>query len=70
MSIELMIHSSTNCYIWSRQQQVDTCIFASNPVRPACSMFSDPAMSTSISLPPTDGTSKIICKFCKQRSIL
>jgi hypothetical protein len=37
-----------------------TCIFASNPVWPAASMFSEPAISTSINLPPTDGTSKII----------
>jgi len=37
-----------------------TCILASNPVCPAASMFSDPAMSTSINLPPTDGTSRII----------
>src|SRR4051812_24240822 len=34
-----------------------TCIFASNTIRPVCSIFYEPATSTSISLPPTDGTS-------------
>ena len=40
-----------------------TCIFASNPTWPAWSIFSEPAMSTSISLPPTVGTSRIIYAY-------
>jgi len=39
-----------------------TCILVSKVFCPACSMFSEPAISTSISRPPTVGTSRIIYK--------
>lgn len=50
--------------------EIYTCIFASSPFCPACSIFSDPAMSTSISRPPTVGTSRIICKIAKEVNFL